>query len=389
LLKQVAHQLQGQIREADLLARLGGDEFGILLEDCPTEKAIEIAGSLRQSIKDVRFVWLDKTFELGVSIGLVPITSMSGDISNVMSAADSACYVAKDQGRNRVHVYEPDDEALARRHGEMQWVSRINTALAESRFTLYAQEIRPVDPTRGLPPMVEVLLRLRDENGLLIPPGAFIPAAERYNLMPTLDRWVIEHSLATLVNHDRETPNPRYLCSINLSGQTLSDNGILEFVSDQLDRHGVPPERLCFEITETAAIANFAHATRFINALKQKGCKFALDDFGSGLSSFGYLKNLNVDFLKIDGHFVRDMATDPIDAAMVEAIHQIGHVMGIRTVAEFAEEQPVLEQLALLGVDYAQGFGIAQPQPLVHELVSCEQSEAIYSSQHSASGPLH
>jgi EAL domain-containing protein (putative c-di-GMP-specific phosphodiesterase class I) len=287
-----------------------------------------------------------------------------------MSAADSACYVAKDQGRNRVHVSHADDSELSLRQGEMQWVQRIARALDEDRLRLYYQTIAPLIPEPclvggdGTPEEhYEVLLRMVDESGKVVPPMAFIPAAERYNMMPAIDRWVIRTLLDHLATHGT---SPRLTCSINLSGQSLGDEQMLDFIVSQLEGSGVSPECICFEITETAAIANLTRATRFMQVLKGMGCRFSLDDFGSGMSSFGYLKHLRVDYLKIDGSFVRDMVEDEVDHAMVEAINRIGHVMGIRTIAEFVENDAIIDKLRTMGVDYAQGYGIHKPAPLTH-----------------------
>jgi diguanylate cyclase (GGDEF)-like protein/PAS domain S-box-containing protein len=361
LLKQLGAQLLQRVRDTDTLARLGGDEFGVLLEGCPLDKAREIADILRQSVKEFRFVWEGNSFEIGVSIGMVPITEDSGTLSEVLSAADAACYVAKDLGRNRVHVYQADDKEMARRHGEMQWVSRITRAFEEDRFTLYYQTILPLDDHDDSTAWGELLLRMRDESGNIVPPMAFIPAAERYNLMPTLDRWVIRSGFLVL-GPARSRDLGRL--NINISGQSLSDEYFLDFVVEQIEHHSIDPTRICFEITETAAIANRAKALNFISELRSRGCKFALDDFGSGLSSFAYLKNLPVDYLKIDGHFVRGIADDPISDAMVESVNHIGHVMGIKTIAEFVEDDRVLQRLRELGVDCAQGYWISKPCPI-------------------------
>ena len=360
LLRQLTHLLHGRIRDIDTLSRLGGDEFGVLLEHCSLEKGLEIADTLRTLVREFRFVWEEKIFEVGVSIGLVVIDEQIESADKALSLADLACYAAKDLGRNRVHVYQADDDDLARRHGEMQWATRINWALAENRFTLYRQEIRPVRDDRHEPPHFELLIRMLGEQDELILPSQFIPAAERYNLMPKIDRWVIEHCFRYLSrHHDGQT---RF--TINLSGMSLGEEATLDFIREQIRHYRIDPLCLCFEITETAAIANLVKASRLISTLKSLGCRFALDDFGSGLSSFAYLKNLPIDYLKIDGSFVKDMVDDPIDRAMVSAIHQIGQAMGIRTVAEFVENGAILEQLRAIGLDYAQGYAIAWPEPL-------------------------
>jgi len=361
LLKQLASRLQARVRGTDTLARLGGDEFGVLLEHCPIDQARSTSDELRELIKRFRFAWQDKVFEIGASIGVVPITADSGSIVDVLSAADSACYVAKDLGRNRIHIYQPEDSALAHRHGEMQWVNRVNRALGEDRFRLFFQNVIPIAEGET-DRYCEILVRMVDEDGNMVPPMAFIPAAERYQIMPALDRWVLRAALDALQDETRALTGVT-ICAVNLSGQSLCDDHFLGSVVQLLGDSGIDPTRICFEITETAAIANLARATRFINILKGMGCRFALDDFGSGLSSFSHLKHLPVDFLKIDGSFVRDMVRDPVDAAMVEAINRIGHVMGIRTIAESVETPEVLERLRTLRVNFAQGSGISEPQP--------------------------
>jgi diguanylate cyclase (GGDEF)-like protein/PAS domain S-box-containing protein len=365
LLRQVSSLLANRVRKRDTVARLGGDEFAALMEHCQQEQVLRIAHKVLETLQDLRFVWQDRGFTIGASIGLVPIEPGIDTLASVFRAADSACYAAKEQGRNRVHVYKRDDQELAQRHGEMQWVLRIQEALADGRFTLFYQPI--VSLNQSDPPHGEVLLRLLNRDGSLVLPGAFIPAAERYNQMQTIDRWVIRTVFTTL--RDPDTVPPSSCVAINVSGQSLGDGHFLEFVEQQIEEEAVPIERICFEITETAAISNFSHAMRFFSALKQRGCHFALDDFGCGLSSFTYLKSLPVDFLKIDGSFVKDMAHDPIDRAMVEAIHRIGHVIGIKTIAESVENAYILTQLSAIGVNYAQGNEVGKPRPLERRAV--------------------
>ncbi len=362
LLRRFAAILRENIRDTDTVARFGGDEFAVLFERCDVEVAKRIAEKLLNRVRAYRFTWGDYTFDVGVSIGLVSITSSEQSITDIMSAADVACYSAKEAGRNRTHVYNLGDAELKQRHGEMRWVSRLGKALDENRFRLHCQKIAPVaDPARG-PPHYELLIRLLDEEGKLIPPLAFIPAAERYNLMTSIDRWVVRKALETIAQNASVTRS--WLFSINLSGQSLSEDNFLKFVMDAFDKTGVPPTQICFEITETTAMRNLARATHFIAVLKGMGCRFSLDDFGTGLSSFGYLKTLKVDFLKIDGSFVRHIASDSVNRAVVESANQIGHAMGIQTVAEFVENDEVLRILRDIGVDFAQGYGVAKPQPL-------------------------
>jgi diguanylate cyclase (GGDEF)-like protein/PAS domain S-box-containing protein len=363
LLRRLTSLLLAKVRDDDTLARLGGDEFGVLLESCPLDQALRIADEFRETIQDFRFSWEGKGFALGVSIGVVPINAQSEGAQQVLSAADAACYAAKEKGRNRVHVFEPGDLDFARRLGEMQWVQRITSAFEEQRFLLYCQSIVPLGSDPHAKGYREILIRMRDETGAVLLPGSFLPAAERYNLMPTIDRWVLRTLLAQLGAHPQGLSGQTIFC-VNISGPALSDEHFLEFVVDQLGRTPLPAHRLCFEITETAAVTNLAQAMRFMTLLKNMGCGFALDDFGSGLSSFNYLKNLPVDHLKVAGYFVRDILTDPIDRAMVGAINDIGHVMHLTTIAENVENDAILAEVKALGVDYAQGFGIDRPIPL-------------------------
>jgi diguanylate cyclase (GGDEF)-like protein/PAS domain S-box-containing protein len=366
MLKQVTALLRAGVRRGDALARLGGDEFGVLLEDCPLQRARQTAETLRRSLRDFRFSHQEQVFEVGVSIGLVPIAGSCGDLAQVMSGADAACYVAKDRGRNRVHEYEPDDTAVAMRYGEMQWINRIQSAFEERRFRLYYQTIEPLGAAaQGQPPMCEIFVRMLDRDGGVIEPGVFIAAAERYHLIDSLDRWVVQTALHAIAEAQRT--GTWTLFAINVSGQSLSAEGFLAFVVAELERSQVDPRWVCFEITETAAVSKLDSALRFLSTLREKGCRFALDDFGSGLSSFAYLRTLPVDFLKIDSALVQDLADDRVKRAMVHSISQIGHVMGMPTIAEGVETAAVLHELREIGVDYAQGYWLSRPQPLIHD----------------------
>ncbi|MDD0998631.1 EAL domain-containing protein [Pseudomonas sp. TNT2022 ID1044] len=363
LLRHICALLQSGLREGDTLARLGGDEFGILLENCGPEAAEKIAESLRQTVQNLHFVWKGRPFVTTVSLGLVHVSQAPTTLEASLRAADMACYMAKEKGRNRVQVYHPDDSELSLRFGEMAWVQRLHMALEEDRFCLYAQEIAPlgIDAEGG---HIEILLRLHDEAGRMILPDSFIPAAERYGLMSTIDRWVVKNVFKIIAQCRAERPGePLAMCAINLSGTTIGDEAFLDFLREQFVTYSIPAEMICFEITETSAIANLGSAIRFINELKGLGCLFSLDDFCAGMSSFAYLKHLPVDFLKIDGSFVKDMLDDPINRAMVEVINHIGHVMGKRTIAEFVETTQIEQALLEIGVDYAQGYVIERPQP--------------------------
>ncbi|PRA58971.1 MULTISPECIES: EAL domain-containing protein [Pseudomonas] len=363
LLRHICALLQSGLREGDTLARLGGDEFGILLENCTAEASEKIAENLRQTVQNLHFVWKGRPFVTTVSVGLVHITQSPATLESLLRAADMACYMAKEKGRNRVQLYHPDDSELSLRFGEMAWVQRLHMALEENRFCLYAQEIASLGHVGGAGGHVEILLRLHDEAGRMILPDSFIPAAERYGLMTSLDRWVVENVFKIIAQcMTRQDPRPMAMCAINLSGNTIGDDEFLIFLRQQFVTYAVPPEMICFEITETSAISNLASAIKFINELKDLGCHFSLDDFCAGMSSFAYLKHLPVDFLKIDGSFVRDMLDDPINRAMVEVINHIGHVMGKRTIAEFVETPQIEQALLEIGVDYAQGYIIQRPQ---------------------------
>jgi diguanylate cyclase (GGDEF)-like protein/PAS domain S-box-containing protein len=363
LLRQIAAQLRMHVRKGDTLARLGGDEFGLILENCPLDKGLEIAEKMRRCVESFRFSWEGKSFSIGVSIGLAPFDGNPGYTAmDIMSSVDQACYIAKSKGRNRIHTYQPGDNESSQWHREMQWVPHIHQALDEQRFVLLAQPIVPLAGDAGSDRHYEILLRMRSPTGALISPGSFLPAAERYDLMGMLDRWVVGQAidmLAMACQFNRALVSSTF--GINISGAVLGDSTLLSFVKQALDEHNLPPSLLCFEITETVAIANFTHANTFVNELKEIGCQFALDDFGSGFASFSYLKTLPVDYLKIDGSFVRHLTENEVDHAMVDIINQLGHVMGLKTIAEFVENEEILGALRRLGVDYAQGYHIGQP----------------------------
>lgn len=359
-LRQFSRMAETQVRTNDALARLGGDEFAVLLDGCGLARAMAIAENIRQSVATFKFVWEDKLFEIGVSIGLVMLDEHTPNATEALAAADAACYKAKHEGRNQVQVLQ-GQASLNNQRDEAIWVQKITQALEHDRFLLYYQKIVPTKPHAASPAHSEILLRMLDDEGNVISPAAFIPAAERYGLMPSIDRWVVQHMLTWIKAH----PAPgdaNY--SINLSGHTLGDNRFLEFVVQALTEAQLPAGTISFEITETAAISNLSQAMRFISTVKAMGCLFSLDDFGSGMSSYTYLKNLQVDFLKIDGTFVKNMTNDIVDMAMVESINRIGHVMNIKTVAEFVENDQIYQALIKLNVDYAQGYAIHKPEPL-------------------------
>jgi diguanylate cyclase (GGDEF)-like protein len=371
LICQISELMNGALRGSDTLARLGGDEFGVLLVDCPLSAALAIAEKLRRRIGEVRFAWRDRSYVVGASIGAVVLDATFRSEAEVLSAADSACYLAKDSGRNRVKVYQPDDQQLRIRTGELEWVTRVASALDENRLVLYAQEIRAVRPGLG-DPRFEVLLRLVNETGDLVSPMAFIPAAERYGMMAKLDLWVIDRAVAELGARRRDGLKLPLLI-LNLCGASIVDPALLGYVRDRLAAANVPADRVGFELTETAAITNLAAAARMLRELRNLGCTLGLDDFGSGMSSFGYLRSLPVDFVKIDGHFVREMHLDPVDRAMVAAIHTVGHVMGLTTVAEWVEHEAAQDLLAAIGVDFVQGYAVASPMRLANALQRMDQ----------------
>ncbi|KGM55735.1 diguanylate cyclase [Lysobacter arseniciresistens ZS79] len=364
LLIQLATAMREQFDgEGVLLARLGGDEFGVLVPGLrEAGQARDLAERLRERIDGYVFVWEQRTYTITVSIGGVVLDQPGLAFKDVLAQADTACYMAKEGGRNRVHFYSASDDETARRHGEMEWANRLRWAVAEGRLLLMYQEVRPVSGDRGRP-YIELLLRFRDQQGRLVPPGAFLPAAERYGLMPMIDRWVIETALS---HFDQLHPSGAGLglATINLSGASIEDESLVDRILELLHAHGVDPQRVCFEITETVAVRNLSQVGRFLGRLRDAGCKLALDDFGAGMSSFGYLKNLPVDIIKIDGSFIRDLLTDPMSHAIVRAVNDIGHQRGMVVIAEWVSSVEVLDALAAIGVDYAQGFDLHRPEPV-------------------------
>ncbi len=380
LLKQVTVLLRQKVRSRDTLARLGGDEFGLLLNNCPLGKAVEIAEMAVAEVRSFRFVWTEKTFQLGVSIGLVPITAGAEGTAQLLAQADVACYTAKDAGRNRVHVYEGEGRP-SRQHAQIVRAAELRGAVEEDRFRLFYQPIVALQDD-GEADHLELLLRMLDDDGKMVPPDAFIPAAERYDLIAAIDRWVIR----TAFGRHRWLFDTGSEIGINLSGNSLNDDSLLDYIQELIAEHDMPARYVCFEITETAAIHNLTKVISFIAALKEIGCRFALDDFGSGLSSLTYLKNLPVDYLKIDGSFVRNMAEDPIDRAMVAAINEVGHTTGVLTVAEHVENETILERLREMGVDYAQGYVLGRPAP-IEELLPESAGEAAVPSGEASESP--
>ena len=358
LLKQLSSTLSSQVRENDTLARLGGDEFGLLLTSCPLDKAKVIAQNIRKTVEEFRFIWDKKIFKIGISIGIATINAQSKTSKEILTAADTACYLAKKYGRNQVHIYNNKSTAITQYTSETKWLSRINTALDNDQFILYFQQITALNNKKHQ--HYEVLVRMLDTDGKTIPPNSFIPAAERFNIISSVDNWVIKNTLLIM----QEDKYKSIQFSINLSGQSLSDLGFMNNCISQIAECKVNTSRICFEITETAIISNLSNAIRSISTLRGLGCKIALDDFGSGLSSFSYLKNLPVDYLKIDGSLIKNLDTDSINVTMVEAIIHIGHSMGLKTIAEYVENDDVLNILRDLKIDFVQGYGIAKPVPI-------------------------
>ena len=380
LLKRLAGVLQTLIRGEDLVARLGGDEFGLLMHGCTQDQARKMAERVREALHEMHFKWEDKFFDVSGSIGLVMINRMSGSLSELMSAADLACYAAKDSGRDVVHVYHVDDVEIAEKYRQMQWLPRIREALKNNEFELALQTIESLSDNNSPRVIYEFLLRWPQQDGSQISPGLFIPTAERYDLMRELDGWVIENALATIPQLQTGLPCPvDQMYTINLSGQSVCDPTLADFIIDMMGRFQVDPQSVCFEVTETVAIANFSTAIEFINRLRGLGCRFALDDFGSGLSSFGYLKRLPLDFLKIDGLFVRDMLDDPVDLAMVRTIYDVAKVLKLQTIAEWVEDEATLDTLKSIGINYAQGFHISRPVMVSEFLLPPQQKKAVHS----------
>jgi diguanylate cyclase (GGDEF)-like protein len=365
LLVNLTGELKKKIRKKDLLARLGGDEFGVLLANCSADKAKQIATDIQSVINGYRFDWQGSSFTISASIGVVVLSKSFGNYLDVMSTADMACYAAKDSGRNRIQIYHKDDNELLERQDQMRWAATIERALHDNWFFLHQQRIVSLKTLDGPLPAYEFLVRMRKEDGGIASPGEFIPAAERYKLMPLVDQWVINHAFSYLKQGLGKHKPGIYF--INLSGRSLTDDHMYHYIREKLREYNIPPELICFEITETVAIKHFNRAINFIKEVKSEGCFFALDDFGVGASSFAYLKSLPVDYVKIDGSFIVDMLNDPMDQEIVQSITNIGHVKGLKIVAEFVESLEVMQKLKEMGVDFAQGFGIEKPVPLEGE----------------------
>lgn len=363
LLQELAQLLLSSVRKRDTLSRLGGDEFGMLLENCPLEKAVQIAANLVEAIGSFHFTRANNTFKQGISIGVVPIDRDSADSAAAMNAADSACYLAKESGRNQVQIAHLGNRRLQLRHGQMQWLSRLNTALADNRFTLYFQPIVPCASTTRHDKHVEILLRMIDEDGSIIAPGIFFPTAEKYDMAQDLDRWVIEHAMAWLARESAGSHWPIRV-TINLSARSVGNQAMVNYIIEQAGLNAIDPARVCFEMSEMSVTANLTATTSFMLTLRACGFRFSLDDFGNGLSSFTCLKKLPVDYLKIDGALVRDFMFDPVDRTMVRAINELGHLLGKQTIAKYVESLEVVHELRKIGVDHVQGYFYSQPQSL-------------------------
>lgn len=363
MLRELSTLLRESVRDSDTVARIGGDEFALLLVGCPLAKAIQIADNVAKAIMEHRFVWRDRIFQVGVSSGLVEVSRESGTVEDVIGAADSACYVAKRSGAGSVHVYSARDEAAARQRGEIHWLQRLQTALRDGQFELHVQPIMAADGRAEGGPAIEVFLRLAVEGGRLALPGEFMDAAERYRLMSLLDRWVVQTALTAVATGRLVLPAGRSV-AINVSGQTLGDATFLEFVVEALDRTGVHPDQVCFEVTEASVVANLDHARRFVAVLHGMGCQFALDDFGNGVGAFASLKSLGIDYLKIDGTFIRNLARDPVSQAMVAAMVKLASTLKFRIIAEQVEDVTALEAARRMGIDFVQGYAIGRPEPM-------------------------
>jgi EAL domain-containing protein (putative c-di-GMP-specific phosphodiesterase class I) len=363
MLVRLTELFRRMLHRRDTLARMGDDEFAVLLSDHSIEAAVWTANALREAIQSHHVRWAGTTLSVTASVAIVPITPQQRDAGALLAMADAACHAAKDAGRNRVHVYSDADLRVANRFGDMQMANRIKIALAQDQFSLAVQRISPVRATAQPGEHIELLLRMHDEDGQEILPGRFLPAAERYNLASQIDLWVLRFALGWLHEHP-DVLEKLQICAINLSGQSLGDEGVSRFLLSELQRLSFPASKLCFEITETAAINDFGNALRFMSSLRELGCRFSLDDFGSGMASFAYLKMLPVDFLKIDGVFVREVATDSTDLALVRSMNELGHVLGKQTIAEFVEDESTFSALRTVGVDYVQGYWVGRPAPL-------------------------
>ena len=364
LLRKLSTLLSGQLQNADTVARIGGDEFGIILNQTALDDSVHIFENLLNSIRNFRFPWKEEELSVGCSIGLVAIDDSSQNVNELLGAADAACYAAKESGRNRIQVYQADDNQLQAQRGQRQWATIINRALEENRFILYKQAITPTHNAPHQAPHYELLIRMVNEQGELVSPASFIPAAERYGLMPQLDHWVIKNFFEAYQNHEYLRKD-EHIYAINLSGLSITDESFLVYLKEQFTLFNISPTNVCFEITETAAISNLANAVRLIEEMKALGCLFALDDFGSGMSSFAYIKHLPVDYLKIDGIFIKNIIKDPFDSSLVACMNQIGHEFGMKTIAEFVEDEKILNRLEDLGIDFVQGYCIDEPSPLI------------------------
>ncbi len=365
LLRQITALILKNIKKSDVVCRLEADEFAIILRQCSLDHATEISERIRLAIKQFRFLYQEKMFDLSACLGLVELNAEIKDFSQALGVVDLACSTAKELGRNRLHIYNSSDEVLLKHENQMLWVSRINFALEQNQFQIYRQKIELLQGDPAKEEHYEILIRLREKTGEILSPFHFIPAAERYNLMPKIDRWVIKTTLKRMAREFTENLDSKLVCSINLSGQSFSEEGLVAYIQEQIKKYNIPANRICLEMTETAAVSNLTQAVKFMEQLKDIGCQFSLDDFGSGMSSFTYLKNLPVDYLKIDGYFVKTMMENEIDKAMVNAIHQIGSVMGLKTIAEFVENDDIINELKTMGINYGQGYGIHKPEHFV------------------------